>query len=40
MDHLEAIVMLNNIINPKFIEKIIPLIDEKSKEKLEWPRDQ
>jgi deoxyribodipyrimidine photolyase-like uncharacterized protein len=35
MDHLEAIVVLKNIINPKFIEKIIPLIDEKSKEKLE-----
>jgi hypothetical protein len=35
MDHLEAIVMLDNIINPKFIEKIIPLIDEKSKKKLE-----
>ena len=34
MNHLEAIMELKNIINPKFIEKIIPLIDEKAKEKL------
>jgi len=35
MDHLEAIVKLNNIINPDFIDKIIPLINKKAKTHLE-----
>jgi len=34
MDYTEAIVEIKNIIEPKFIEKIIPLIDKKSKYKL------
>jgi hypothetical protein len=34
MDHLEAVMELKNIINPKFIEMIIPFIDEKAKTKL------
>lgn len=34
MDHTEAIVEIKNIINPIFIEKIIPLIDKKAKENL------
>ena len=34
MDHLEAIVELKNIISPEFIDKIIPLIDKKSKKNL------
>ena len=34
MDHLEAIVELKKIIDSRFIENIIPLIDKKSKEKL------
>ena len=35
MNHIEAIVELKNIINLRFIEKIISLIDKKSKEKLQ-----
>jgi len=35
MDHLEAIVELKNIVSPKFIEKIIPLINKKAKKNLE-----
>jgi hypothetical protein len=31
MDHLEAIVRLDNIINLEFIDKIIPLINKKAK---------
>ena len=34
MDHLESIVELKNIISPQFIDKIIPLINKKSKKKL------
>ena len=34
MDHLEAIVEIKNIILPQFTEKVIPLINHKSKEKL------
>jgi len=34
MDHLEAIVELKNIVSPEFIEKIIPLINHKSKKNL------
>jgi len=34
MDHLEAIVDLKNIVSPKFTDKIIPLIDHKSKKNL------
>ena len=35
MDHLEAIVKLDNIINPNFIDKIIPLINKKADKNLE-----
>jgi len=35
MDHLEAVIELKNIINPKFIEKIIPLINHKAINNLE-----
>jgi len=31
MDHLEAIVEIKNIIDPAFIDKIIPFIDKKAK---------
>ena len=34
MDYLEAIVNMNKIISDKFIEKLIPLIDEKAKDNL------
>ena len=34
MDHTEAIVEIKNIINPKFIKKIIPLIQHKAKKNL------
>ena len=34
MDHLEAIVEIKNIVCPKFTDKIIPLIDHKSKKNL------
>jgi predicted 2-oxoglutarate/Fe(II)-dependent dioxygenase YbiX len=34
MDHLEVIVEIKNIINPKFIKKIIPLIQHKAKKNL------
>ena len=34
MDHLEAIVEIKNILSPKFIDKIIPLINKKAKKKL------
>ena len=34
MDHLEAIVEIKNIVSPNFIDKIIPLINHKSKDKL------
>tara|TARA_R110000764_G_scaffold14239_1_gene40793 strand:- start:1438 stop:1986 length:549 start_codon:yes stop_codon:yes gene_type:complete len=35
MDHLEQIVEIKNIISPEFIDKIIPLINHKSKKSLE-----
>ena len=35
MNYLEAVVEIKNIIDLKFIKKIIPLIDKKSKKKLE-----
>ena len=35
MDHLEAIVKLDNIINLEFIDKIIPLIIKKANKNLE-----
>ena len=35
MNHIEAIVELKNAINPFIIEKLIPLIDKKSKDKLQ-----
>ena len=35
MNYIEAIVELKNAINPSIIEKLIPLIDKKSKDKLE-----
>jgi len=35
MDHLEAIVRLDNIINLEFIDKIIPLINKKADKNLE-----
>jgi Rps23 Pro-64 3,4-dihydroxylase Tpa1-like proline 4-hydroxylase len=35
MDHLEAIVELKNIVSPKFVDKIIPLINYKAKKNLE-----
>ena len=31
MDHTDFIVELKNIISPEFIDKIIPLINKKSK---------
>ena len=34
MNHLEAIVEIKNIVCPKFTDKIIPLIDHKSKKNL------
>jgi len=34
MDHLEAIVELKNIVNPIFIKKLIPFIENKAKDKL------
>ena len=34
MDHLEAIVEIKNVISTEFIDKIIPLINKKSKDKL------
>lgn len=34
MDHLEAIVEIKNIIHPKFIKKIIPLINKKCNKNL------
>ena len=34
MDHTDFIVELKNIISPEFIDKIIPLINKKSKKKL------
>jgi len=34
MDHTEAIVELKKIVDPSFIEKIIPLIDKKAKKHL------
>jgi len=34
MDHLEAIVELKNIISPDFIDRIVPLINHKAKNKL------
>ena len=34
MDHLEAIVEIKNVVSPKFIDKIIPLIDHKAKKKF------
>ena len=34
MDHLEAIVMLNNIVNPYFSKKIMSLTDHKAIEDL------
>ena len=34
MDHLEAIVEIKNIINPRFIEQIIPLTEHKAKKNL------
>mgnify|MGYP003651928876 CR=1 len=34
MDHLEAIVEIKNVVSTKFIDKIIPLIEKKSKENL------
>jgi len=35
MDHLEAIVEIKNVIDPVFINKIIPLIKHKAKKNLE-----
>jgi predicted 2-oxoglutarate/Fe(II)-dependent dioxygenase YbiX len=34
MDHLEAIVEIKNVVSAEFIDKIIPLIEKKSKENL------
>jgi len=34
MDHLEAIVEIKNVVSTKFIDKIIPLINYKAKNKL------
>ena len=34
MDHLEAIVEIKNIINPRFIKQIIPLTEHKAKKNL------
>ena len=34
MDHTEAIVEIKNIIQPQFIERIIPLINKKAKKSL------
>ena len=34
MDHTETIVEIKNIINPEFIKRIIPLIDQKAKNNL------
>jgi hypothetical protein len=31
MDHLEAIVEIKNVVSAEFIDKIIPLIEKKSK---------
>ena len=35
MNHLEAIIKLDNVINPKIINKLIPFIDHRAKEDLE-----
>ena len=35
MDHTDAIMELKNVIHPRVIEKLIPLIDKKSKDKLQ-----
>jgi predicted 2-oxoglutarate/Fe(II)-dependent dioxygenase YbiX len=35
MDHLEAIVKINNMVSPELIEKIIPLIDKKCIKNME-----
>lgn len=35
MDHTEAIMEIKNVVHPKFIEKIIPLINHKAKNNLE-----
>ncbi len=40
MDHLEAIVSLNNIVNPDFSKKIVSLIDKKAKKNLKVGSDQ
>ena len=40
MDHLEAIVSLNNIINPDFSKKIISFTDKKAKKNLTVGSDQ
>ena len=34
MDHLEAIVEIKNVVSAEFIDKIIPLIEKKSKKNL------
>ena len=34
MDHLEAIVILKNIINPDFCKRVIALTDKKAKKNL------
>jgi hypothetical protein len=34
MNHTEAIIEIKNIINPKFIKKIIPLINKKCNKSL------
>ena len=34
MDYTEAIMEIKNVVHPKFIEKIISLVDHKSNEKL------
>ena len=35
MDHLEAVVEVKKIMSPKFIDKIVPLINKKAKKNLE-----
>jgi len=39
MDHLEAIVEIKNVVSPKFIDKIIPLINHKAKNNLMVDKD-
>ena len=34
MDHLEAIVEIKNVVSPKFIDKIIPLVNHKAKKNM------